>query len=1082
MAHSNPGALSKGSKPEIMGSDLDYGRRLVPTIIDERARMGYAKPYASIPRSTDVSLGFRDVSYRELANAINRCAWWLEEKLGRSDGFETLAYIGPTDLRYIILTVATIKTGYKAFFTSPRNSIEGHEALFAENNVKSFLFPAAAPPVVKSILAKRPTPTLVVPELEEWLDGEDVPTYPYNKTYEEARYEPFIALHTSGSTGFPKTVVMTNGTIAVIDAYQKISSLGAPPTIFDQLKNTKIFVPFPPFHSAGICMILPMTVYLEMTIVMAPAAPLTAEVADAVHTFSGAEGSVLPSSVLADLVKVPEFLQNMNRLKYVSFGGGPLPKEVGEAVRTVTRPINMIGATETSPLATELVENDDWQYFRFSPYLGFEFRHFAGDLYEAVVVQDQKLDLFQGVFSTYPHLKEYPMKDLYSRHPTDPRLWLYRGRADDIIVFVNGEKLNPVTMEGVISSHPEVKGALVVGQGQFQSALLIEPRDDLETETQRRDFVERLWPTIERANRECVAHGRLAKELIIFTSAEKPMLRAGKGTIQRKLTVDLYKQEFDELYSAFETGSGERDLVLDTNDLASLQASLRQLITEISRLEIPSDDAEFFSLGVDSLHVIAISRQVNNALGRLDKSNAIAPKTIYANPTIKKLASALLSSANNVNRGATTKPEDRLEKMKSYLEQYGTDLPITARPFAQSQSSDKLTVVLTGSTGSLGSYLLDGLLADPQVTKVYCLNRRADAEERQKKIHKARGLCGWSDSDVEFLQCNFSKEYFGLSPNTYLELLQEATHILHNAWEVDFNLAIESFAGVHIRGVRQLIDFSSRSAKRASIFFVSSIGTAMNWGDKHSGEVPETILEDWDMPQAMGYAESKYVAERLLDEASRIADIPASICRVGQIAGPTTKQGMWNKQEWFPSIVASSKYLGKLPLSLGSLDKIDWIPVDILAKVLLQLLKGDRSHPNEVNGLNGTNGTNGANGHGHHTAQHSNGARVYHTVNPSKTSWTSLLPSVQKHLGSALDVVSLEQWLAALRDSSGGTPDINANPGVKLIDFYESLVPSAGRTEPSLATSKTTLHSNVLADLEPVNAQWMETWMRQWSF
>ena len=53
---------------------------------------------------------------------------------------------------------------------------------------------------------------------------------------------------------------------------------------------------------------------------------------------------------------------------------------------------------------------------------------------------------------------------------------------------------------------------------------------------------------------------------------------------------------------------------------------------------------------------------------------------------------------------------------------------------------------------------------------------------------------------------------------------------------------------------------------------------------------------------AMGYGESKYVAERLLELAAQSSGVCAGICRVGQLAGPVKKGGMWSKQEWLPSV------------------------------------------------------------------------------------------------------------------------------------------------------------------------------------
>jgi len=59
-------------------------------------------------------------------------------------------------------------------------------------------------------------------------------------------------------------------------------------------------------------------------------------------------------------------------------------------------------------------------------------------------------------------------------------------------------------------------------------------------------------------------------------------------------------------------------------------------------------------------------------------------------------------------------------------------------------------------------------------------------------------------------------------------LLQDVIHVLHTAWEVDFDLAVESFAFVDIKGVRKLIYFCARSANKLSNFFISSVSSLLN--------------------------------------------------------------------------------------------------------------------------------------------------------------------------------------------------------------------------------------------------------------
>ena len=70
--------------------------------------------FAEFPAAHDYEGGFREVTYGSLANAVNALAWWLEGTLGRGRDFETLAYIGPNDLRYTALTLGAVKAGYLA--------------------------------------------------------------------------------------------------------------------------------------------------------------------------------------------------------------------------------------------------------------------------------------------------------------------------------------------------------------------------------------------------------------------------------------------------------------------------------------------------------------------------------------------------------------------------------------------------------------------------------------------------------------------------------------------------------------------------------------------------------------------------------------------------------------------------------------------------------------------------------------------------------------------------------------------------------------------------------------------------------
>ena len=102
-----------------MGSTAPHGNRLLPITIDDIAENKPEKLFGCIPRTSDPRDGFVDVTFADFARAVDRAAWWLEESLGKSTTFETLAYLGPSDIRYFILAVAASKVGYKVSLDVP---------------------------------------------------------------------------------------------------------------------------------------------------------------------------------------------------------------------------------------------------------------------------------------------------------------------------------------------------------------------------------------------------------------------------------------------------------------------------------------------------------------------------------------------------------------------------------------------------------------------------------------------------------------------------------------------------------------------------------------------------------------------------------------------------------------------------------------------------------------------------------------------------------------------------------------------------------------------------------------------------
>ncbi|KAI9659318.1 MAG: hypothetical protein M1821_001576 [Bathelium mastoideum] len=525
------------------------GNRLLPTLVDEIAANDPTRIIFSYPSTAKLEDGFRNVQFGEFANAINRCSWWLEEKLGRSETFGTLAYLGPVNPTYLIIVFAAIKVGYKLFLSSPSNSIETHVKLLADLQCDVMLTSANKPPAVDSIVSAKNMKLLTVSSLDELLADGRVSTYPYTKAFDQARDEPFVVLHTSGSTGFPKPVILNHGSMTQHDLHLETPKLSGKQTAMSRFSGKRVFFGLPVFHSGVICF-LAFSIYSRTTPVFSASFLPTAEDANKAHVYGQVQGSLLVPSVLVEITRNPEYLENVKHLEYVTFGGAPLLKEIGDILKDHTHLFVSFGTTEAGMYALEALDREDWEYASFSPLMGCELRPFFDNLFEFVFVRREELRDFQGIFSTFPKMAEYRPQDLYSKHPTKEGLWLYEGRSDDTVVIYNGYKLNPRSMEGTLNAHPLIRSALVCGTGRPRYSLLIEAKAPPKTEEERSVHLAEIWPTVEQINLTASPYAQIDRDKVIFTSPQKPMLRAGKGSIQRKVTEQLYSGELGRLYKA----------------------------------------------------------------------------------------------------------------------------------------------------------------------------------------------------------------------------------------------------------------------------------------------------------------------------------------------------------------------------------------------------------------------------------------------------------------------------------------------------------------------------------------------------
>ncbi|KAK6592156.1 thioester reductase domain-containing protein [Botrytis cinerea] len=1053
--------------------------RLVHLIPDELARSVPDHSIFAYPKTDMPQDGFVEVSARSFANAINRTAWYLESILGKAPAgeFPAVAYQGHSDIRYFLFMFGAIKAGYKMLYLSPRNSVAGSLNVLEKSDCHIFL--TARNTHVENILSQRNMRTATVPELEELLEDEEVRAYPYNKSFAEARTDPCLVLHTTGSTGLPKPITWKNEILSTYEAWRTIPAVdGYVPTTEVYQQSRRAYNLMPLFHTSGLNIGITMSLLLGVTTVYGSANVVPhAAYADEIHKYGGS-------------------LERIHNFNYILVCGAAISQTAGDIISKHCRVVSNFGATETACLPRLAPAVEDWAYFYWHPtHSGIVFREYMDGLHELYIERKPELDLYyQGIFSTFPQLEEYSMNDLYSRHPdpAKPFLYKWRGRADDVIVLSNGEKLAPALMEASLCSSPLVKGAMVVGRGKFQPAALVDLKDaPPASAADRHALIKDMLPAIAQANIHAPAHGQLDQYHILFVDPSRPMHYLGQGKIQRHQTYRLYEKDIEDVYTAAENLDDQEgevgDLRVDFADRTNIAKWLKDLVEETAGIQNLGPDAAFFESGLDSLHVIKIVRELKIHAKLTGGNNltpdSISPASVYSNPSLVELSEFLYKTADlapedpdSAYQSADPNEKEiknpKLTAMESLFQEFVSTLPVESKPRVTPVTTGT-TVLLTGTTGSLGSYLLNEMNNDPNVAHIYALDRSAGGAEKYQQAIAARGLSPIDPERVTFLKADLSDSQLGVGQENYTKILENVTHVLHCQWPVNFNWTLNSFKP-YITGVRNLAQMASSSTNNAFVMFISSIAAV--GGYKGVGGVPEAPILDFTAAAPMGYGQSKLIAEALLEKAAQISGVRTAVCRVGIVAGPVEQQkGMWNKHEYIPSIIVSSAHLGVVPETFPSRDHIDWLPVDKLSKVLCEILE-TASQPE----LDATTGAISS------APLHS---KTYHVVNPQFSSWEEDLGQnlIAAYPEGMVKPVKFEQWVDALKASVDeaertGKVDVDANPAMRLLEFY-SKAAAGGAVEKGARTLPTNVSqsaSKTLRNLGPLNRVWLENWMVQW--
>jgi amino acid adenylation domain-containing protein/thioester reductase-like protein len=428
------------------------------------------------------------------------------------------------------------------------------------------------------------------------------------------------------------------------------------------------------------------------------------------------------------------------------------------------------------------------------------------------------------------------------------------------------------------------------------------------------------------------------------------------GKLDRKA---LPKPEI--LYRA--EGSFVAPATLAEQQLATVWAELLKL-----KPNTISREDDFFMLGGNSLLAVQMVTQASRLFGK-----PVPLKSLLAAPILRRLADVITDDAANAKlaSGALSTQVLLADVVLDKTIQAQTK-PATVIPRA---------IFLTGVTGFVGAFLLRDLLQAYPEAVIYCLVRGKTQQEGKQRIQDNLQRYGlWQDNitaRIKPVLGDLASPYLGLSSQQFQQLSQEIDVIYHNGALVNFTYDYSQLKAPNVLGTHEVLKLASYS-KPKIVHYVSTLSV---FPDANNRRWLESDTLEWDADLTAGYAQTKWVAEKMV-LAARARGLITHIYRLGRVTGHS-HNGVWNTDDFMCRFIKGCIQLGKAPMT-GML--VDFTPVDYVSHAIVHL-----AHPNTQLPENQT----------------------FHLIHPQAIGSHELINYILK-TGYSLQQVSYDEWQNAL--------------------------------------------------------------------
>jgi amino acid adenylation domain-containing protein/thioester reductase-like protein len=540
-----------------------------------------------------------------------------------------------------------------------------------------------------------------------------------------------------------------------------------------------------------------------------------------------------------------------------------------------------------------------------------------------------------------------------ARWRTDGRLE-FLGRVDDQ-VKIRGFRIEPGEIEARLMSHEAVGEAVAL------------VREDVPGDRRLVAYVvaAAAGTTVDVAALQAHLRERLPDYMVpadFVELAELPMTPTGKLDRRRLPEPERTRPELAEAFVAPRT---------------PLEQELAVLWSGVLGIERIGVHDNFFELGGHSMQAVQLISRIGERL-----SVELPLPVLFERPTVAGLAEAaqlLMASGEAALVEVDLEAEAQL------------DPAIVVEGCEPARTGAPTDVLLTGANGFLGVHLLHELLAR-STARVHCLVRCDDPAAGLDKVRRAAEEYGlWDESAADrvvIVPGDLARPALGLDAETHAELARRIDAIYHNGAWVNFVFPYNMLKATNVDGTVEVLRLACTERVKP-VHHVSTISVFPTFGHGDDRIVGEDRSLQAGPPPGGGYTQTKWVAERLLEQA-RERGLPVSVYRPGRITGQTST-GLSNNDDVVPRFIKTCIQLGSLP-EVDTDVIVDMVPVDFVSRAIVHLSSRDGA------------------------------AGTYHVVNPRPISWRELLEWMRTY-GYAIESRPFEAWreeLHGFADRNGG--------------------------------------------------------------